>query len=254
MQYVCGMGPAAPSPQSVPSCLRSARGVRVMRVKPLLKNANPVPDAAHEGLSARAADELAALVGPGGATAPAPARRSPRRGFLMAAVAGGAAVAIGGVTFFSLQNDPANPSTDPASPGGGAMADEPYFGSTARLEGAATVIVRARLGAGREETVDDIPTTVATAKVMATAKGEPSGDAIQVSYTTPGSGPETADLTAGKEYVLLLEKGDDGSYFLVNTTQGWYTVDDGTAVPARDNDVALSPGVRKALRLAPPSR
>ncbi|MFD7505636.1 hypothetical protein [Streptomyces sp. NPDC059850] len=232
-----------------------------MRVKPLIRNANPVPDAAHEGLSARAADELAALVGPGGATAPAPApapapaRRSPRRGFLMAAVAGGAAVAIGGVTFFSLQNDPAaDPSTDPARPGGGAMADEPYFGSTARLEGAATVIVRARLGAGREESVDDIPTTVATAKVVATAKGEPSGDAIQVSYTTPGSGPESADLTAGKEYVLLLEKGDDGSYFLVNTTQGWYTVEGGTAVPARDNDVALSPGVRKALRLAQPNR
>lgn len=222
-----------------------------MRVKPLIENANPVPDAAHEGLSARAADELAALVGPGGATAPAtapePARRSPRRGFLMAAMACGAAIAIGGVAIFTLRSDPARP-------GGDAMADEPYYGSTARLEGAATVIVRARLGAGREETVDDIPTTVATAKVVATAKGEPSGDALQVSYTTPGSGPETAGLTAGREYVLLLEKADDGGYFLVNTTQGWYRVDDGAAVAARDNDVTLSPAVRKALRLTPQSR
>ncbi|WP_039939064.1 hypothetical protein [Streptomyces himastatinicus] len=215
-----------------------------MRVKPLIKNANPVPDPA--GLSERAAEELAALVGPGGATPAAAPRRSSRRGFVMAAVACGAAVAIG---VFSLESDPAVPG---AGPHPGVMVDEPSYGSTARLEGAADLIVRARLGAGHEETVDDVPTTLATAKVLATAKGEPAGDAIPVAYTTPGSGPETAGLGAGREYVLLLERGEGGRYFLVNTTQGWYAVEGGAAVAGRGNDVALSPGVRKALRLEAP--
>lgn len=219
-----------------------------MRVKPLIKNANPVPGPAHEGLSERAAEELAALVGPGGATPAAAPRRSSRRGFVMAAVACGAAVAIGGVTLVGLRSDPAGPP----DAGPGVMVDEPSYGSTARLEGAADLIVRARLGAGHEETVDDVRTTVATAKVLATAKGETAGAAIQVAYTTPGSGPETAGLGVGKEYVLLLERGDGGRYFLVNTTQGWYAVEGGAAVAGKDNDVALSPGVRKALRLEAP--
>ncbi|MGR3933795.1 hypothetical protein [Streptomyces sp. BRA346] len=218
-----------------------------MRVKPLIKNANPIPAPAHEGLSERAAEELAALVGPGGATPAAAPRRSSRRGFVMAAVACGAAVALGGVTHFGLESDPAGPGAGP-----GVMVDEPSYGSTAGLEGAADVIVRARLGAGREETDDDVRSTVATAKVVATAKGKTSGDAIQVAYTTPGSGPETAGLGAGKEYVLLLERGDGGRYFLVNTTQGWYAVEGGAAVAGKDNDVALSPGVRRALRLEAP--
>ncbi|MFI0819758.1 hypothetical protein ACH4TX_26805 [Streptomyces sp. NPDC021098] len=220
-----------------------------MRVKALVKNANPVPDTAHEGLSRRAADELAALVGSGGAAPAAAPRRSSRRGFLVAAVAGGAAVAIGGVAFLGLQGDPAGSGE---KPGRGGLADEPYFGSTAGLEGRADVIVRARLGAGREETVDGVRTTVATATVVATAKGETSGDAIQVDYTTPGSGPETAGLRAGKEYVLLLERGDEGRYVLVNTTQGWYAVEGGAAVAGKDNDVALSRGVCEALRLDAP--
>ncbi|QTD96818.1 hypothetical protein [Streptomyces cyanogenus] len=232
-----------------------------MRVKPLITNANPVPDTTHETLSARAADELATLVGPDGTPPPAAPRRAPRRGSLMTAMACVATVAIGAVTVFSLQSDPAGPgghqagrSSEPAGAGegtdGGISADEPYFDSTAKLEGAATVIVRARLGSGHEETGDGVRTTVATAKVVATAKGETPGDAIRLSYTTPGSGPETASLTAGKEYVLLLDKGEGGSYVLVNTTQGWYEVEGGAAVAAKDNGVALSPGVRKALRLA----
>ena len=81
-----------------------------MREKPLIKNANPVPDPAHEGLSERAAEELAALVGPGGATPTAAPRRSSRRGFVLAAVACGAAVAIGGVTLLGLESDPAGPA------------------------------------------------------------------------------------------------------------------------------------------------
>ncbi|MFC9173505.1 MULTISPECIES: hypothetical protein [Streptomyces] len=40
-----------------------------------------------------------------------------------------------------------------------------------------------------------------------------------MSYATPGAGPETAALTEGKEYVLLLDAQDDGRFTLVNTTQ-----------------------------------
>ena len=234
--------------QSVPRRLRPASGARVMRVKSLIKNADPIPDTAYEGLSARAADELAALVGPGGAAPPAVARRPSRRGFLVAAVATTVAVGIGGVALVSRESDQPGQTGGPAGP---RVADEPFYGSTATLERAADVIVRARLGAGREETVDDIPTTVATATVLAAAKGGTSGDTLRVSYPTPGSGPETAPLSAGREYVLLLEKGEDGRYFLVNTTQGWYAVQDGAPVAGKDNGVALSPGVRKALRLTP---
>lgn len=227
-----------------------------MRVKNRIRNANPVPGAASGELSDRATRELAELVGAVGAVGavpPAAARRPRRRGVLMAAAACGAAAVIG-ATVFTLQPDSTGPGSDPAGPvqgpgGGGAAADEPYFDSTAGLEGAANVIVRARLGAGREETADGESTTVAPAEVLATAKGKPSGKAIEVSYTTPGSGPETAGFAAGNEYVLLLEKSEDGDYLLVNTTQGWYGVEDGAAVSGKDNDVDLSPGVRKALRL-----
>ncbi|MET9450884.1 hypothetical protein [Streptomyces cinerochromogenes] len=231
-----------------------------MRVKSLITNANPVPDTADETLSARAADELSALVGPHGATPPAAVRRSSRRGVLTAAVACAVTAVLAGVTVLSLHGDPAGPGghragsrSGSAGPdeaaGGGALADEPSFGNTADLEGAADVIVRARLGAGHEETVDGVRTTVAPAQVLATAKGGTPGDSVEVSYTTPGTGPETAGLTAGKEYVLLLDKGEGGRFVLVNTTQGWYEVEGGAAVAAQGNRVALSPGVREALRL-----
>ncbi|MEV7870059.1 hypothetical protein AB0P17_29115 [Streptomyces sp. NPDC088124] len=226
-----------------------------MRVKTLIKNVNPVPRPGSEGLSARATGELAALIGSvdgaadgAAGTVATGARRAPRRSFLMAAVACGAAAVIGGVSLFLLQSDPAGPG---GGTGGGTLADEPYFETTAQLEGVANVIVRAKLGAGREENADDISTTVATAEVVATAKGTTPGGSIEVAYTTPGSGPETAGLTAGKEYVLLLEESDGGRYILVNTTQGWYGVggDGRRAVAGSDNDVSLSPGVLKALRL-----
>ncbi|MFE3741767.1 hypothetical protein ACFXP3_38405 [Streptomyces sp. NPDC059096] len=227
-----------------------------MRVKSMIRNVNPVPPPEPGELSPRAAAELAALVGPvDEGTRPlrtVAARRQPRRALLTAVVACAAAGVIGGATLLLLPGDPAGPGEGPgAGPGGGAVADEPYFGTTDRLEGVATVIVRARLGAGREEDTDDVRTTVATADVLATAKGSTPGDSIEVAYTTPGSGPETAGLTEGKEYVLLLEESGDGGYVLVNTTQGWYGVggDGRRAVAGNDNDVALSPGVLKALRL-----
>lgn len=71
-----------------------------------------------------------------------------------------------------------------------------------------------------------------------------------MSYTTPGSGPETAALTEGREYVFLLEKEEGGDgYFLVNSTQGAYGIEAGRPVAGPDNDVSLSPDVLKALRL-----
>ncbi|WP_159030090.1 hypothetical protein [Kitasatospora albolonga] len=118
-------------------------------------------------------------------------------------------------------------------------------------EEAADLIVLARLGAGREETVDGIDRTTVTAAVAATAKGAAPGRTVEVPCTTPGSGPETADLAEGKEYVLLLDAQDDGRFTLVNTAQGAYGVDGGRAVAGADNDVVLSAGVLKALRLPP---
>ncbi|MEW1722865.1 hypothetical protein [Streptomyces sp. NPDC093109] len=170
----------------------------------------------------------------------------------MAAVACGAAVAIGGGAVLVL---------DGQLPGGSGSAsvlgDEPYYGTTAELEDSADLIVRVKLGAGHEETHDGMTDTVARAEVLATAKGESPGDAINVAYTAPGSGPETAGLRAGTEYVLLLSDGEDGRYYLVNTTQGWYEVDgDGRMagrgrgpVGGEESVVGLSAGVRKALGL-----
>ncbi|MFF1305372.1 hypothetical protein [Streptomyces sp. NPDC058307] len=214
-------------------------------VKSLVQQANPMPDATVDGLSARAREELADLVGSIETQPRVLARRSSRRGFLVAAVACAAAAAVTTVAVFAL-NDPKEPGGSHGDP----MADEPYFGTTAELEDASVLIVRARLGAGHEETTDGLTETVATAQVLATAKGaSPAGGRIELAYTTPGSGPETADLAAGKEYVLLLDELDGNRFTLVNTTQGVYGVEDGHAVPGEDNDVALSAGVLKALRL-----
>ncbi|MFH9981604.1 hypothetical protein ACH4ND_20590 [Streptomyces sp. NPDC017179] len=220
----------------------------MINVKSLVTRANPVPDAASDELSARASEDLAALVGSTPVTQRGVRkRRTPRgvsrRGALVASVACAAVAVVAGVTFFALDS--------PEEPGGGGpLADEPYFETTAKLENAADLIVRVRLGAGHEESVDGIDETVATARVTATAKGdESSGRSIEVVYTTPGSGPETADLAEGKEYVLLLDTMGGGRFTLVNTTQGAYRVEDGQAVASGGNDIALSPGVTKALRL-----
>jgi hypothetical protein len=230
----------------------------MINVKSLVKRVNPVQDestaTAADGMSARAYDELVGLVGAEAAERQAGrgrgvrSRRPSRRGVLVAAVACTAAAVVAGVAVFGLQ--------DPKEPGGGGdgggsgLADEPYFATTAELEAASVLIVRARLGAGHEETVDGLTETVATAEVVATAKGgSPAGSEIELAYTTPGSGPETADLAAGKEYVLLLDELDGGRFALINTTQGVYGIEGGQAVAGGDNDVTLSPGVLKALRL-----
>nr|WP_236070548.1 hypothetical protein [Streptomyces polyasparticus] len=211
-----------------------------MRVKSLIRNANPVPPPAGP-LSDRAARELAALVGPD----TAPARRAPARGPRLALAVSAAAAVIAAALFFGLRGGDGPGEGGPG--GGGVMADEPYYGTTAELERAADVVLRVRLGAGRP--VDDA-TTVAPARVLATGKGRAPDSPIEVAYSTPGTGPETAPLTAGEEYVLLLSLGEDGRYYLVSSVQGWYEVDGGRTVGDEDNAVRLSPGVREALGLA----
>ncbi|WP_228386928.1 hypothetical protein [Streptomyces katsurahamanus] len=136
---------------------------------------------------------------------------------------------------------------------GGVVPDEFSYPTTAELEGAADLIVRARPGEGRETDLDGYAasTTLTPAKVLATAKGEVAGKSIQIAHTTPGSGPETTALTKSKEYVLLLDRQDDGRYTLVNTTQGAYEVTRGRAVAGEDNDVPLSRDVANALGLEP---
>ncbi|WP_073951505.1 hypothetical protein [Streptomyces kebangsaanensis] len=218
----------------------------MINVKSLVTRANPLPDAASDGLSTRASEELTALLGSTPVTQRGP--RVSRRGVLAGAVACTAAAVVAvvaGAVLFPL-GSPKEPEV------AGRHADEPYYGTTAELENVADLIVRVRLGAGHEEPVDDTDMTVATARVTATAKGgDSSGGSIEVVYTTPGSGPETADLTAGKEYVLLLSTLDGERFFLVNTAQGAYRVENGHAVASDANDITLSPGVLKALRLTP---
>lgn len=242
------------------------------RVKSLIQKANPVPEATSGSLTGRAADELTALVGPTDDTAPA--RRPSRPRLLLVAAACGAAV-VGAVTFLAPWNEPpgtagppsSSPSEGPsetrdeargAGPAPDPAADEPHFGSTAELEGEARVIVRVRVENEREETLeerpdplDEIRITVVRAKVLATAKGRTSGGTIEASYAATATKSEDMDggFTPGKEYVLLLGKGEDGRHHLVNTTQGWYALADGTPYPGAENDLTLSPEVRAALRL-----
>ncbi|MEU9758677.1 hypothetical protein AB0D98_02460 [Streptomyces sp. NPDC047987] len=210
-------------------------------VASLIRHADPLPTgASEEGLSSRARGELGVLVGE---AQPVPLTRRPRRrGVLIGAVACGASAVVAAVAVLAVSG--------PDEPSGGLVVDEPHYPSTARLEGAADLIVRAKLGEGTERTVDDITSTEAPAEVLATAKGTAPGGRVTVSYTPPGSGgPETAALEAGEEYVFLLERQDDGRFTLVNSAQGSYGVRGDRAVPTGDNAVKLSPGVLKALRL-----
>ncbi|MCK8433648.1 hypothetical protein G3I77_11545 [Streptomyces sp. D2-8] len=209
------------------------------RTKSLIKHADPVPGSFAGEASLRAVEQLT-----GRAAGAPPQRRSAwrRRGLLVAA--GLAAAGAGVVAVVVALNG------SPGSPGGSGMADEIQYSTTPELEDAAQLIVRARLGAGREETTDGYSKTIAEAGVVATAKGRAPGGSIEVSYTTPGSGPETAALAEGREYVFLLEKEEDGDgYFLVNSTQGAYGIEADRPVAGPANDVALSAGVLKALRL-----
>lgn len=207
--------------------------------KSLIKQANPLPDTLVGEAPPGMVEQLT------GTAVGAPPPRRPARGRrgLLIAVACLAAAGVGAVALVALNGSP-------EPPGGGAVADEIHYSTTTELEEAADLIVRARLGAGEEETADGYSRTIAEADVVATAKGAAPGGSIEVSYTTPGSGPETADLAEGREYVFLLEKEEGGDgYFLVSSTQGAYGIESGHAVAGPDNDVALSAGVLTALRL-----
>ncbi|MET0424136.1 MAG: hypothetical protein ABW046_09690 [Actinoplanes sp.] len=135
-------------------------------------------------------------------------------------------------------------------PSPGATGDEPYYPSTAALEGQAGAIVRGVITRTVEDDSDGYPATVATVEVRSVAKGAPlPGQPLRVTYTTPGSGPETAGLQVRGEYVLLLEIDRPGSAYLVNTTQGWFRVAGAEAVAAPGNDVRLSSAVLRSLGL-----
>ncbi|SDY89132.1 hypothetical protein SAMN05444365_10426 [Micromonospora pattaloongensis] len=135
------------------------------------------------------------------------------------------------------------------SSGPPSSADQPYYESTEALEGKADVIVRASIVSTLERTSNGFPETVATISITKVAKGDAAaGGRMTFSYPTPGSGPESpTGLSAGKEYVLLLVRFDDGAAGLVNTTQGYYPVLNGRAVTGTENSVELSPDVKTAL-------
>jgi len=132
-----------------------------------------------------------------------------------------------------------------------STADEPYYASTQDLEAKAQAVIRATIRSATGDDRHGYPETTASADVRAIAKGSLAvGQPIALSYTTPGSGPETADLKVGGEYVLLLELDGSNPAHLINSTQGWYQVTAGRAVAGPSNDVKLSPAVKTALGLA----
>ncbi|OMI40299.1 hypothetical protein [Streptomyces sparsogenes] len=207
----------------------------MIRVKSLIQQANPVPDPA---------SDPAQHTTP--ATPGAPARwRARRAGLALGGLAALAAAVVAVPAVFGPGGE--GSGGDPAPP---PAADEPYYTTTADLERSADLIVRARLDATRETEEDGIQETVATVSVAATARGETPDRTLQVSYPAPGSGqPDGPGLTVSHEYVLLLDRTDDGGYTLVNTDQGYYGIDAGHAEAGPDNDVALSGGVLAALGL-----
>jgi hypothetical protein len=218
------------------------------KTRKLLMEANPVPERGTDELSERAQRELADLTGVPAGSPPIehPAKSThirPGRRRWVPAVAAVAVVLIGlGVgTVVLLNRDGPPPST----------SDEPYFSSTETLEGRADAIVRGTITQATDDDRNGSPETVATVDVRSVAKGSPvPGQPLRISYTTPGSGPESAGLKVHGEYVLLLELDPSGPAHLVNSTQGWFRVDGGKAVAAPDNDVYLSPAVLTSLGLS----
>jgi hypothetical protein len=208
----------------------------------LLRAANPVPEDRSTVLTARARAELDALV-PGAAPA-APHRFRPRTLVLT----GAAALVVGAVVVGALVVAPALTGGPPSS----GEADEPFYGTTAELEGRADAIVVATVVSTADNQDNGYPETVATVDVSAVATGDvTAGTTMPVAYTTPGSGPEAPEgLAVGGEYVLLLETMPGSPSVLVNSTQGYYTVVDGHAVPTDANPVALDPATLAALGLS----
>ncbi|MFF5075897.1 hypothetical protein ACFY36_02515 [Actinoplanes sp. NPDC000266] len=200
-------------------------------VRRLMREANPVPGA-RPGDDARAEARLAELLG-ARTPAPGPARRP--RALVWATAAVIAVVAAGAVGVVVLR--------EAATRQESSTADQPFYATTAELEESAEAIVRATVTATRDTDGE----TVATVAVSAVAAGPVrTGSSIRIVFSA--AGPEQADgIRDGGEYVLLLQARDAGSWNLVNTTQGYYTVGPGRLVPTADNPVELSPPVLAAL-------
>jgi hypothetical protein len=219
------------------------------KIRKLLMEANPVPERRTDELTERAQRELADLTGSSAPPGP-PQNGHPtqsrhpwqsRRRWVPAVAAAAVVLAGLGVGAAVLLNQDGPP---PSS------SDEPYYSSTEALEGRADAIVRGTITQATDDDRNGYPETVATVDVRSVAKGSPlPGQPLRISYTTPGSGPESADLKVRGEYVFLLELDPAGPAHLVNSTQGWFRVDGGKAVAAPDNDVYLSPAVLKSLGL-----
>jgi hypothetical protein len=203
-------------------------------VRSLMNAANPVPAPPVVDLPPRAEGELAELVG---IRPQDEARPLPRR-VLVPALALGGVVVLAAIAAVLVLRDPAP-----------TQVDEPYYETTAELEGAAGQIVRATIRSLQNSEAGGFSETVATATVDAVAKGSPGAE-VEFAYTPPGSGPEAPTaFTIGSSYVVLLVVEPGPPAHLVNSTQGWYTIEDGRAVPGAVNKVALSPATKRALEV-----
>lgn len=111
---------------------------------------------------------------------------------------------------------------DPPPPAG----DEAYWADARSLEEAADVVVRAAVVG----TSGDDPAGVDTRVDVVASVGTAPADQIVVAHPTAASQPGV-DLTDGAEYVLVLDRVDDGTYVLVSVSQGVIPVSGGT-VPA----------------------
>ena len=183
---------------------------------------NPVPEV-EAPLGPRAWEELRGLV-PRAASSLEHA--PPRRRRLSTPVRVGlVVVALAVVTMIALAPRMAPPDLD-------GVLDFPFYTSTATLEDASDTIVRGTLTA--------LDSGTGTIDVTATAKGSPTST---FTYDARADAPTSA-LAVGDEYVLLLTDGA-----LVNSAQGSYAVQDGTAVPMSTNTVPLSAHTLAALGL-----
>ncbi|SNY39016.1 hypothetical protein [Paractinoplanes atraurantiacus] len=133
-----------------------------------------------------------------------------------------------------------------SAPPSSSTADQPFYPTTAELEASAEAIVRGTVTATRDKAGE----TVATVAVNRVATGIPqAGSSIRIIFSA--AGPEQAGgLHEGGDHVLLLQARDATSWNLVNTTQGYYTVEQRRLVPTADNPVELSPPVLATLGLS----
>jgi hypothetical protein len=183
---------------------------------------NPVPEV-EAPLRERAWAELRVLVPRAAASLE---KAPPRRRRLSTPVRVGLVIlAVAVVTMIALAPRMAPPDLD-------GVLDFPFYTSTAALEDASDTIVRGTLTA-----LDDGTGTI---DVTATAKGSSTGT---FTYDARADSPTSA-LVVGDEYVFLLADGA-----LVNSAQGFYAVQDGTAVPTTTNTVPLSTTTLQALDL-----